>query len=127
MKNHVYYNNSYVVVACVEMADATRPGEEMIDVRRAATLVGRHPETVRRWVWSGRLAAKRRGNHLLLARADVEAIATSGGGAITSLAKWADLTADARVGNAGSGRSAADLVTEDRTLRSEPPVARAGR
>jgi hypothetical protein len=43
-------------------------GADMIDVRCAAALVRRHPETVRRWVWSGRLAAQRQGNRLLMAR-----------------------------------------------------------
>jgi excisionase family DNA binding protein len=100
----------------------------MIDVRGAAALVGRHPETVRRWVWSGRLTARRQGNRLLIARADVEALASKGR-APTSLAEWADRAHAAREGAGGrsSGSSAAELVIEDRARRSRPTEARAGR
>jgi excisionase family DNA binding protein len=94
--------------------------EDPLDVRRAAALVGRHPETVRRWVWSGRLPAERRGNRLLVARADVEALAASETRPVATLAMWA---AEARAfqastAAAGVGGSAADLVLEDRRLRS---------
>lgn len=94
-------------------------GEEVVDVRRAAVLVGRHPETVRRWVWSGRLAARRQGNRLLMSRAEVEAAAT-GVGAAVGLAAWAERARAAReaAGAGGSGRSAAELVIEDRADRS---------
>ncbi len=46
-------------------SDQRTDAEDLLDVRRAAALAGRHPETVRRWVWSGRLAARRQGNRLL--------------------------------------------------------------
>jgi len=46
----------------------------LIDVRHAAVLVGRHPETIRRWVWSGRLAAQRRGRRLLVERSEVQSV-----------------------------------------------------
>lgn len=100
----------------------------MLDVRRAAALVGRHPETVRRWVWSGRLAARRRGNRLFMTRADVEAIAGERG-TVIGLADWADRARRARdaTGANGPGRSAAELVLEDRTYRSQPVDVRAGR
>lgn len=98
-------------------------------MRRAAALVGRHPETVRRWVWSGRLPAQRRGNRLLVARADVEALAASEGGAATSLAAWAESarTFQAATASSGSAGSAADLVLEDRRLRSGVADDDAGR
>jgi len=98
----------------------------MIDVRGAAALVRRHPETVRRWVWSGRLAARREGNRLLMARADVEAIAAREGRTLTSLATWAVRARAAReaTGARASGSSAAELVIEDRAQRSQ---SRAGR
>lgn len=103
--------------------------ENMLDVRRAAALIGRHPETVRRWVWSGRLAARRQGNLLLIARADLEAVAGSGGSAPATLAEWADRARTARDAARadGSGRSAADLVIEDRSHRSRAVDPRAGR
>ncbi len=40
---------------------------------KAADYVGRTPETVRRWVWSGRVSALWRGNRLLIARAELDA------------------------------------------------------
>jgi excisionase family DNA binding protein len=111
------------------MAGTKKRSADMIDVRGAAALVGRHPETVRRWVWSGRLTASRQGNRLLIARADVEAVAASEGRGLTSLAAWADRARAAREGAAarGSGSSAAELVIEDRAQRSRPAETRAGR
>lgn len=111
------------------MAKQRVKADTMLDVRRAAALVGRHPETVRRWVWSGRLPARRQGNRLLIARADVEALAASAGRPVTTLAAWANRARAARkaAGANGSGRSAADLVIEDRAHRSRPARARAGR
>jgi excisionase family DNA binding protein len=88
--------------------------DDMLDVRHAAQLIGRHPETVRRWVWSGRLASRRQGNRLLVARADVEALAGHLDRRVASLAAWAERAAAAR-GDAGT---AADLVIEDRNRRS---------
>jgi excisionase family DNA binding protein len=101
----------------------------MIDVRRAAALVRRHPETVRRWVWSGRLSAERQGNRLLLARADVEAVAAGQGEALPSLAEWSDRAHAAReaAGARGCGTSAAQLVIEERAQRSRPREIHAGR
>jgi len=101
---------------------------ELIDVRQAANRVGRHPETVRRWIWSGRLAAKRDGRRLLVAQKDVDALVGVRGGASDGLAAWAERalavlrSTDAR----GRGASAADLVLGDRAARSgaaEPGVA----
>src|ERR671918_1880137 len=103
----------------MSVAQRLNAADDLIDVRRAATLVGRHPETIRRWVWSGRLVAHRRGNRLLLAQADVEALAGLDGAA-TSLRQWAERAQAARASMRASGsrRSAADLVIEDRALRS---------
>lgn len=113
----------------MDMARTDNNGGDMIDVRDAAALVRRHPETVRRWVGSGRLAAQRQGNRLLMARADVEAIAARDGIAPTSLAAWLDLAGAAREAAAAQvpGSSAADLVIEDRAQRSQPAEPRAGR
>jgi excisionase family DNA binding protein len=102
--------------------------DEMLDVRQAAELVGRHPETVRRWVWSGRLAARREGNRLLVARADVLATAPREA-ATVGLGAWAERAGRVRGATATrrSRRSAADLVLEDRADRSSSSEARAGR
>ncbi|MBO0704660.1 MAG: helix-turn-helix domain-containing protein [Candidatus Dormibacteraeota bacterium] len=44
---------------------------ELVDVRQAASDSGRSAETVRRWIWSGRLTATKRGNRLLIDRAEL--------------------------------------------------------
>jgi len=86
---------------------------DVLTVREAAVQVGRAPETIRRWIWSGRLAAHKRGNRLMVARQELERIAAA--------AQLPDLTAwvaaiDSRGVDKSSGRarSAADLVLEDR-------------
>lgn len=103
------------------------PSEDLIDVRRAAAILRRHPETVRRWVWSGRLVACRQGGRLLLARTDVEALAQDREPPLT-LAEWAAQAGAARAGLGGiAGASAAELVLEDRARRAQPVSDRAGR
>jgi hypothetical protein len=97
------------------MPDTT---DELLDVRRAAALVGRHPETVRRWVWSGRLSARREGNRLLVARGEVEALAGNGSRASTSLSEWARRAARGRETGESAGGTAADLVLADRARRA---------
>lgn len=97
-------------------------GVEMLDVRETARVAGRTPETVRRWIWSGRLAARRHGNKLLVARMDVdEVVHGSASPRAPSLSAWADAVAGARLaGSLGRSRgegSAADLVLEDRAGR----------
>ncbi|MGH2714717.1 MAG: helix-turn-helix domain-containing protein [Thermoleophilaceae bacterium] len=101
------------------MSDQRSGPDDTVDVRRAAALVGRHPETIRRWVWSGRLAARREGNRLLVSRADVVA-AASQGLPVVGLGEWADRARGAREasGSGRSGRGAADLVLEDRAHRT---------
>lgn len=102
---------------------------DLLNVRSAAALAGRHPETVRRWVWSGRLPALRRGNRLLVSRGDVEALAAERAQPVLSLATWADRARVAleQATFDGPARSAADLVIEDRRQRSDPAGTRAGR
>lgn len=110
------------------MARASEGGAEMIDVRRAAALVRRHPETVRRWVWSGRLGAERQGNRLLLSRQEVEALAAREGVPARGVGEWAERARVAReAAGAASDSSAAGLVIEDRAERSGPGAARARR
>ena len=92
-------------------------GVEMVDVREAADLAGRNAETVRRWVWTGRLLARRQGNRLLIARDDLERLL----GRVhddrpTTLAEWAADAARSR-GPAQRRKSARDLVLADRAGR----------
>lgn len=102
--------------------------DEWIGVQRAAMLVRRHPETIRRWIWSGRLSARRDGNRLAVARDEVEALARQTANDI-SLREWADRARSARASSqqAGRRRSGADLVIEDRRSRSHTPESRARR
>jgi excisionase family DNA binding protein len=99
-------------------------GVEMVEVAEAARLANRTPETIRRWVWSGRLPARKEGNRLLIARS---AVITAASGrdraqaAPRTLSDWRDLVSRARAqGALGAQRpaqSAADLVLEDRSAR----------
>jgi excisionase family DNA binding protein len=97
----------------------------MLDVREAARLAGRTPETVRRWVWSGRIPAVRQGNRLLVARRDVDNVVrgVSPAQEQPSLADWASLVDAHRRGGAlprgTRGSSAADLVVADRSTRED--------
>lgn len=99
----------------------------MFEVRAAAVYVGRTPETVRRWVWSGRVSSIRRGNRLLIARPALDAAAgRDGSGADAgspgrkaagpTLAAWAASVPSPR-GTAGtSAATAADLISDQRWL-----------
>lgn len=113
----------YTLAACSSigaMGKANTASLDMLDVRTAAALVHRNPETVRRWVWSGRLAAQRRGRRLLVARADVEALVGERTRSVVSLAEWAQRAqaSPRHIGARHRARSAADLVLEDRAQRS---------
>jgi len=44
--------------------------EKLISVREAATECGRNMETVRRWIWAGKLPAEKLGNQLFIKRSD---------------------------------------------------------
>ena len=103
----------------------------MMDVREIAEAAGRTPETVRRWVWSGRLHAERRGNRLLVARQAVDDLlrgrpdsSDASGRSVpvgASLGAWSALVAQQRRTGALEGQvsldSAADLVLDDRASR----------
>jgi len=49
---------------------STRITEELIGVREAARECGRNMETVRRWIWAGKLPAEKLGNQLFIRRSD---------------------------------------------------------
>lgn len=97
-------------------------GVELLDVREAARLAGRTPETVRRWIWSGRLAARRHGSKLLITRRDFEDLTRGVDTPVaTTLAEWAKAVEQQRragaLGTPTAGDSAADLVLDDRSTR----------
>jgi excisionase family DNA binding protein len=94
---------------------ATRVSDdEVLDVRQAAAIAGRSAETIRRWVWSGRLPARKVGRKLIIAKNDLEAIRSSDGERRMTLAEWYHEYIEKRPRSARPGRSAADLVFEDR-------------
>ena len=86
-------------------------GVDVLDVREAAEYVQRTPETVRRWVWSGRLSAVRQGNRLLIPRAELDAAVSEAGSAPLSLQEWAQ--SSSRRGTDKTVTAAA-LIFEDR-------------
>jgi len=91
-------------------------GVEMVDVREAARLAGRSPETVRRWVWSGRLPSVKNGNKWFVPRSQVAGPGQNiGSGSPPSLLSWAESLPE---GSRETGRTASDLVLEDRAERA---------
>jgi hypothetical protein len=89
-----------------------------------AAKVGRTEETVRRWIWSGRLPATKRGNVLYVEEADIpetdapnqrppSADGAKGGHRLT-LAQWADRVRTWQRDTSPGTTSAADLVIEAR-------------
>jgi hypothetical protein len=89
-----------------------------LDIRAAARLTGRSAETVRRWVWSGKLRARKRGKRLFVLRGDLEALAETRGTKHLSLNEWRAM-ANRVLRRSRTGRSASDLVLADRRQRSE--------
>ncbi|MEW6583581.1 MAG: helix-turn-helix domain-containing protein [Actinomycetota bacterium] len=62
----------------------------LITVPQAARLVGRNPETIRRWIWSGRLASQRVGTQHLVEEDEVHRIAAAPAGS-RAWSEWLDL------------------------------------
>ena len=101
------------------MDDMPRSAADELDVAAAAAVAGRSAETVRRWVWSGRLRAQRRGNKLLIARSDLDRLLGSSGiVAAMSLVDWVAAVESSGLKKGPRGATAADLVLEERRLRS---------
>jgi excisionase family DNA binding protein len=85
---------------------------EMVDVREAAVIAGRDPETIRRWIRAGRLTAQRQGNRLIVPRSQVERLAGSTGPThALSLAEWAEIVAQHRDTEAATSRTPADVAS----------------
>lgn len=90
----------------------------MVDVQEAAILASRSPETIRRWVWSGKIHSVKYGTKLLVARADVSTGPPSAAGA-GEFADWVrEVNRRLDAFASSSGGSAAALVLEDRDERS---------
>jgi excisionase family DNA binding protein len=111
-----------------------------ITVREAAHRTRRSPETIRRWIWSGRLPAVKRGNTYYVDVVHLDGLAVEMGGAghaagapgapdpagapgpagPGSLRAWLADLGEWKSGLAGepaAGRTASDLVIEDRHAR----------
>jgi excisionase family DNA binding protein len=98
---------------------------EMVDVREAAELMHRTPETIRRWAPSHRVRAVKHGNRLLLRRGDLLRLDQARDrSAARLLAEWAELVRTTQT--AGSeGSSSRDLILGDRAGRRQPGAIRA--
>jgi hypothetical protein len=88
-------------------------------------LAGRTAETIRRWIWSGRLSARKRGSRFVVSRADVEALAGPRKESL-SLGEWATLAEEAMRKRRRKGASAADLVIEERIRRLDEVAGHRG-
>jgi len=98
----------------------TKKVADEIDVLAAASIAGRSAETVRRWVWSGRLRAHKRGNKLLIDRSDLERLLKSSAARKSlTLAEWLESLERSALKSGAKARSAADLVLADRRARSD--------
>lgn len=96
-----------------------KSGSDDVDVMEAAALAGRSAETIRRWVWSGRLRAHKRGKRLLIARRELEQLLSSSGlGRTVRLDEWLKELERSGLKRGARESSAADLVLEDRRSRS---------
>jgi excisionase family DNA binding protein len=51
--------------------------DDLMTVREVARACHRSEETVRRWIWSGKLSARKLGNQLFVRRSDVDALSQS--------------------------------------------------
>ena len=90
--------------------------QDELDIRDAARLTGRSAETVRRWVWAGRVRARKSGKRLLVLRGDLEALASTDR-KFLSLREWRAV-ANKTLRRPAVGRSASALVLDDRKERS---------
>ncbi|MGZ4597558.1 MAG: helix-turn-helix domain-containing protein [Actinomycetes bacterium] len=90
----------------------------MVDVREAAELVHRTPETIRRWAWTHRVEAVKHGNRLMFRRDDLVRLGQAGDQQppARSLTAWVEQVRAANTTGAPGGTSR-DLVLEDRAGR----------
>ena len=97
-----------------------------LTVQEAAQRARRSPETIRRWIWSGRLPATKRGNTYYVDVVHLEGLVMEMGAAehksdtarAGSLAEWLDEVQRWKSGLALPVReTASDLVIEDRRAR----------
>jgi excisionase family DNA binding protein len=103
--------------------------DQELTVREAASRAGRSEETIRRWIWSGRLPAVKRGVGYRIDIARLEEViveldagtghaqSAQGAGPADWRAWFGEVDAWRADRTTGQGASAADLVIEDRRGR----------
>src|SRR2546423_12343292 len=101
-----------------------------LTVREAARRAGRTEETIRRWIWSGRLPANKIGNTYRMSAADLDAAsrgiplpraADDEGSTQPDLGEWFKQVRDWQASNEVDKRPGAwRLVIEGRIGRAEP-------
>ncbi len=95
-------------------------------MRQAARRARRAEETIRRWIWSGRLPARKRGHNYVVLEQDLDATlarrpprATPSAPG-TTLGEWLDEVQRFKASSSVSWHgSASELVLEDRRERSD--------
>jgi excisionase family DNA binding protein len=105
---------------------STTTSRRELTVRAAAQRVGRAPETIRRWIWSGKLRARKRGNVYYVREGELDAVA--GGSPASSqvlprsgptLSDWVREVEQWHSGSDFPRRgSAVELLLEDRAERA---------
>ena len=94
-------------------------------MREAARRANRAEETIRRWIWTGRLSARKRGGRYRVSQVDLDAVASGvpapreQGGSEMSLAEWVEQVVTWRTANGVPARGGAgQFVIEDRAARA---------
>ena len=99
-----------------------------LTVQQAARRVGRAAETVRRWIWSGRLPARKLGNVYYILAADLDAVSSGRqiprqrqeSGHRLTMAEWLDdVKRWKSTLNIAPTATAADLADEERDYQEE--------
>jgi excisionase family DNA binding protein len=109
---------------------STTTGRRELTVRQAARRARRAEETIRRWIWSGRLPARKRGHTYVVLEQDLDATLAQRRPRAerpapgTTLGEWLDEVERFKASSSARWRgSASDLVLEDRRERSDGEFA----
>ncbi len=101
---------------------STTSREQELTVREAARRVNRAEETIRRWIWTGKLPARKRGQCYHVRETDLDAVAASVPAPREPELRLGEWVAEVRTWRAGNDVSAlggaGQLVIEDRAQRS---------